>query len=631
MQIMRNTRLLLVWRALCATLLLGTLATAIAQGRASGIVNYVYVQKLPLSEVAGQLSDQSGVPIEVKPGAENLIVNQLSISTPTALEKVLSDLSTALPEINWWQQGGTYYLDKSRTYSDVLVAPSPTTPGSSRPGGSASPLDLTTANSTTLSFTDPNVSSPPMLPPTGGGVVLNLPPSGSGTSAGQPDTMIREIIPLNYAKAKEIAWIFGFKGVDLTDANRKAQLQERIRVLFDFRNQSVINPSLANLQNGTGAYSNPLITPQYNTGAGSASYGGYGLTGAMQMGGGRWNSARQGYAPYNPLVNPNPNAVYDPNNPNGTGLNGTMDGAGSLQEYIPRGIRQIVGLLGLNALLVMAEDRQSIDQFEALIKALDQPVKQVIVEVMFVKMEIKDAMSIGSAWDFAGQNFSINNNADFGTVSGGSFLTRYVKGNLKVALGSLIVNHQAKIINAPRVIVPNGGTASFMMEDSRPFVIMNENTDIYGRTFSTPTVYMQVFSQGLTVNEVVVHPNDSVSLRVDPILEAPLGSVTLPGSSSTSTTDTTASILGNSRAVIDTRVMVKSGETMMMGGFVSKDEQQDTTTTPLLGKLPLIGPLLFSGRKSTTNNTEVMIFVTPTIVKDDSTDFMQMSMPRPLF
>jgi type II secretory pathway component GspD/PulD (secretin) len=282
----------------------------------------------------------------------------------------------------------------------------------------------------------------------------------------------------------------------------------------------------------------------------------------------------------------------------------------------------------------MADDRQSIDDFEYLIKALDQPIKQVIVEVMFVKMEIKDAMSLGSAWDFAGTPFSFSNNADFGTVSGGSFLTRYVKGNLKVALGSLLVNHQAKIVNAPRVIVPNGGTASFMMQDSVPFIYMNTSTDIFGRAYSTPTVYMQVFSQGLTVNEVVVHPNDSVSLRVTPILEAPMGSVQLPGSSTTGGTGaagTPATLLGFSQAVIDTRVMVKNGETMMMGGFVSKDEETDTTSTPLLGKLPIIGPLLFNGTKKTANNTEVMIFVTPIIVKDDTTDFMQMAMPRPLF
>ncbi|MEI7832511.1 MAG: secretin N-terminal domain-containing protein, partial [bacterium] len=307
-----------------------------------------------------------------------------------------------------------------------------------------------------------------------------------------------------------------------------------------------------------------------------------------------------------------------PNDPNSATA---ADLSGVLKGFLPKGITNVVGIPGTNSLLVQAKDEDSIKQLELLVRNLDQPIKQVTIQVQLVKMEAKEAVALGNSFSFAGVAFNLNTNNSFSGDTASS--ASYVNGNLRMAISALETEHRAYTVNAPSVVVQNNGTASFMMEDSVPFIYMNQTTDIYGQSYSTPTVYMQTFSQGLVVNSVTIHPDNTVTMRIEPIIEAPLGSVEIPGSSAVGGA---ASLMGYSRCTIDTTVTVKSGETIMMGGFTSRDDSQDDTRTPILSQLPIIGSLFFHGKNKTKSSTQVMLFVTPIIYKDDNTNLGSFAM-----
>ena len=140
---------------------------------------------------------------------------------------------------------------------------------------------------------------------------------------------------------------------------------------------------------------------------------------------------------------------------------------------------------------------------------------------------------------------------------------------------------------------------------------------------TVPEVEMQDFNQGLQVNKVTIHPDDTITLDVTPQLEAPSAGIGIPGGS--------GSVSGGSTIDVQTIVRVKNGETIMMGGFVSKNDTMGGTRAPLLSDIPVIGPLLFKNKAHSTNNSEIMLFVTPTIMKDDTTDFGGMTSLAPLF
>ena len=62
---------------------------------------------------------------------------------------------------------------------------------------------------------------------------------------------------------------------------------------------------------------------------------------------------------------------------------------------------------------------------------------------------------------------------------------------------------------------------------------------------------------------------------------------------------------------------VKNGETIALGGMTNKVDNYSESRIPILSDLPIIGQL-FRGRNTTTSSSELIIFVTPTIVEDDN-------------
>jgi type II secretory pathway component GspD/PulD (secretin) len=68
---------------------------------------------------------------------------------------------------------------------------------------------------------------------------------------------------------------------------------------------------------------------------------------------------------------------------------------------------------------------------------------------------------------------------------------------------------------------------------------------------------------------------------------------------------------------LNTTRRVMNGETIVVGGFIRKNESTNITQIPLLGSLPLIGPL-FRSKSVTGDDTELLIFVTPTIIGEKS-------------
>jgi type II secretory pathway component GspD/PulD (secretin) len=75
-------------------------------------------------------------------------------------------------------------------------------------------------------------------------------------------------------------------------------------------------------------------------------------------------------------------------------------------------------------------------------------------------------------------------------------------------------------------------------------------------------------------------------------------------------------VRSNTQFLTTTRI-VQNGETMVLGGFISKQEVRSERRVPFLSELPLIG-LLFRQNSRTVNGFEVLVFVTPTIIEDRS-------------
>jgi type IV pilus assembly protein PilQ len=68
---------------------------------------------------------------------------------------------------------------------------------------------------------------------------------------------------------------------------------------------------------------------------------------------------------------------------------------------------------------------------------------------------------------------------------------------------------------------------------------------------------------------------------------------------------------------VETQVLVDDGETVVIGGIYAKNERKDETGIPVLRHIPLLG-WLFKSKSVTTEKNELLIFLTPRIVEEDS-------------
>ncbi|MEO6596664.1 MAG: hypothetical protein ABIP94_18095 [Planctomycetota bacterium] len=80
-------------------------------------------------------------------------------------------------------------------------------------------------------------------------------------------------------------------------------------------------------------------------------------------------------------------------------------------------------------------------------------------------------------------------------------------------------------------------------------------------------------------------------------------------------------------STLATTVLLRSGQTAVLGGLKSKTESETVTKIPLLGDIPVLG-YLFKGKSKQETTTTLLVFITPTVIR--SAEDMQDSMKRVL-
>ena len=107
-----------------------------------------------------------------------------------------------------------------------------------------------------------------------------------------------------------------------------------------------------------------------------------------------------------------------------------------------------------------------------------------------------------------------------------------------------------------------------------------------------------------------INADDSIEMYLMPQLEDQVGTVEGPNGER---------IPIITSQYVETMVRVHDGETFVLGGVIRKDESVNLRKTPLLADIPIIGKL-FQSKRTETTSTELLIFVTPRIIRDMTTE-----------
>jgi type II secretory pathway component GspD/PulD (secretin) len=291
----------------------------------------------------------------------------------------------------------------------------------------------------------------------------------------------------------------------------------------------------------------------------------------------------------------------------GLGGGGLGGGGGSLTALLPDGIEALTAFLDENALLVSGTP-EAIDQFREVVAMLDKPVKQVEISVKFVSITTTFEEAFGIDWAIKNTKLEIFNQG-FAPPQAINSVVRFATGNLDAQLNALEKSSRATVINEPRVAVQNNAFASVEFSTEIPYFAAQVTYNEFGRREVDFTADFVPVENYLDVMPRV-NADDSVSLYLTPQISNVAGYVEGPNGERIPITV---------YQTVFTMLRMQDGETVVIGGLITKDDSTTKLHTPLLSKLPIIGKL-FDSRAKNLNDTELLIFVTPRILHDAPTD-----------
>ena len=263
-----------------------------------------------------------------------------------------------------------------------------------------------------------------------------------------------------------------------------------------------------------------------------------------------------------------------------------------------------------------------LEKATSLLNSLDQPEMQVEIEARVIATNRKTARELGLSWGFLGQMtpelgnttglaFPNSVRGDAGvnlltsSTSGGmaKLITGAINGaaNLDIQLQALEADNKIKILLSPRVTTQNNVTA-----------VITQGKEIPYQTLAAPPGS----TMALTMVPTVQFKTAALKLQVTPHI-TPAGTVLMEvdvdnGSPGEKIPETGNFAINTERA--QTTVIVKDGATTVIGGITRTSDARTEKSVPVLSRIPLIN-WLFRNRIDETVDDELLIFITPRIVK----------------
>lgn len=281
--------------------------------------------------------------------------------------------------------------------------------------------------------------------------------------------------------------------------------------------------------------------------------------------------------------------------------------------------------------VVTIADEDTTKYISQVLSNLDRPKPQVLIKVVFLEVLRNNSMDIGieggwvnsmgggtsnsvaNAFGLSGLSSSAGSNSplnmlgqninNFAPVPPGAGVYQILGQDYQVTLRAIAQAGKAKVLSRPSILALNNQPATITVGQSVPLITATRY-DTFGNAVNS-----------------VSYQDVGVILKVTPFITAD-GMVEMIVAPQISTLDNSTTVpisQGVSAPVInvrsaDTVVVTPDGQTVIIGGLMSKTKASSESKIPLLGDIPYLGNL-FKRRTSTGQDTELMIFLTPHIVQ----------------
>ncbi|PIE52559.1 hypothetical protein CSA37_05955 [Candidatus Fermentibacteria bacterium] len=252
--------------------------------------------------------------------------------------------------------------------------------------------------------------------------------------------------------------------------------------------------------------------------------------------------------------------------------------------------------------LIVSDIPRKLAELGRLLPILDSPTAQVMIEAKLVEIDATASSEFGIDWSVGnmlrtdglthgGMNTSLGVGDPTGTVQFGH-ITNLLDINATVSF--LEEQNKAHVLSEPRIAICDNMTGRVLSGKQVPLTLQDNE----GNT------YVQLYDVGVSL-EVTPHINadNNVTLELNPVVSDLSGEATAERQPIILTQEA------------HTTLMIDDGATAVIGGIMRSKVTELEKKLPLLGHIPLLGDWLFSYTSNVDETSELVIFVTPHIIR----------------
>jgi general secretion pathway protein D len=257
------------------------------------------------------------------------------------------------------------------------------------------------------------------------------------------------------------------------------------------------------------------------------------------------------------------------------------------------------------------------EKIKPIIDELDKPVGQVLIKVLFAEVTHSDSVDLGVEFSMLnlrsnggstdtamlfGKPTSLLTEAGLARTTGLS--VRTIEGDLDITLRALQETGKLNVLSRPYILTRNNQAATITVGEEVPIPSGQDITD--GGTTQTTVTYRDDIGIVLEVTPSI-NREGLVNMTVSP-------KITTRTADKVQISDALFAETFATRSA-NTRVAVRNGQTIVIGGLI-EDQLKDTVKkVPLLGDVPIAGNL-FKRTVKEKSKTELLIFLTPVVAPD---------------
>lgn len=322
-------------------------------------------------------------------------------------------------------------------------------------------------------------------------------------------------------------------------------------------------------------------------------------------------------------------------------------------------------------ILLVKNSEANLAMVDRLVEAMDITQPQVLIEARFISTDISDLRELGVDWLLQsdvvtsreggqprtqlnqGAAVSFGDSVNAGEGFTGTFTGILTDPQFRAVLHALEINSDARTLSAPRVIAVNNRPAFIRIgrdlayvsdvdferesfgsgEDREELLIRDPVVETLETGFelsTTPSVGLNrrdinlrlrpeitelIRFREFTQQVIDTNTPDNVEEVIDDLASRlPFGGIEFPEVA---------------RSLIETEVVVQSGETVVMGGLMRQREQEDIRGIPIISQLPILGKL-FQRTSISRERENLMIFVTATLISKRGEDLVPINWNTPV-